>query len=177
MSCVSPQPTPSMSQTFSVVMKHSKVVKTQNSLSQILFKDGIITARNTLFLHTMLFTERLKFSVHQSIASQTFQPQGPLSRETIFPQTMARVSSVQSLSRVRLCGPMGCSMAGFPAHHQLQSLPKAMSMESVMPSNHLILCHLLLLLPSIFPSIRVFSQESVLRIRWPKFQLQHQSFQ
>ena len=64
MSCVSPQPTPSMSQTFSVVMKHSKVVKTQNSLSQILFKDGIITARNTLFLHTMLFTERLKFSVH-----------------------------------------------------------------------------------------------------------------
>ena len=49
-----------------------------------------------------------------------------------------------------------------------QSLPKPMSIESVMPSNHLILCHPLLLPPSIFPSIRVFSNESVLHIRWPK---------
>ena len=49
------------------------------------------------------------------------------------------------------------------------SLPKLMSIESVMPSNHLILCRPLLLLPSIFPSIRVFSNESVLRIRWPKY--------
>ena len=49
-----------------------------------------------------------------------------------------------------------------------QSLLKLMLIESVMPSNHLILCHPLLLLPSIFPSIRVFSKESVLRIRWPK---------
>ena len=50
-----------------------------------------------------------------------------------------------------------------------QSLLKLMSIESVMPSNHLILCHPLLLLPSIFPSIRVFSNESVLRIKWPKY--------
>ena len=50
-----------------------------------------------------------------------------------------------------------------------QSLLKLMSIESVLPSNHLILCHSLLLLPSIFPSIRVFSNESVLRIRWPKY--------
>ena len=50
-----------------------------------------------------------------------------------------------------------------------QSLPKFMSIESVMPSNHLILYHPPLLLPSIFPSIRVFSNESVLRIRWPKY--------
>ena len=49
-----------------------------------------------------------------------------------------------------------------------RSLPKLMSIESVMPSNHLILCRPLLLLPSVFPSIRVFSNESVLRIRWPK---------
>ena len=49
------------------------------------------------------------------------------------------------------------------------SLPKPMSIESVMPSNHLILCHPLLLLPSIFPSIRIFSNESDLRIRWPKY--------
>ena len=50
-----------------------------------------------------------------------------------------------------------------------QSLPKPMSIESVMPSNHLILCRPLLLLPSIFPTIRVFSNESALRIRWPKY--------
>ena len=50
-----------------------------------------------------------------------------------------------------------------------RSLLKLMSIESVMPSNHLILCHPLLLLPSIFPSIRVFSKESVLHIRWPKY--------
>ena len=49
------------------------------------------------------------------------------------------------------------------------SLPKLMSIESVMPSNHLILCHSLLLLPSTFPSVRVFSNESVLHIRWPKY--------
>ena len=58
-----------------------------------------------------------------------------------------------------------------------QSWLKLMSIESLMPSNHLILCRPLLLLLSIFPSIRVFSNESVLRIRWPNFQLQHQSFQ
>ena len=49
------------------------------------------------------------------------------------------------------------------------SLPKLMSIESVIPSNHLILCHPLLLLPSIFPSIRIFSDESALPIRWPKY--------
>ena len=61
-----------------------------------------------------------------------------------------------------------------------QSPPKPMSIVSVMPSNHLILCHPLLLLPSIFPSIRVFSNESALHIMWAKvleFQLQHPSFQ
>ena len=51
-----------------------------------------------------------------------------------------------------------------------QSLPKLMSIESVMPSNHLIFCRSLLLLPSIFPSIRVFSNESILHIRWPEYQ-------
>ena len=68
-----------------------------------------------------------------------------------------------------LCNPMDCSMPLFPVHHQLHSLLKLMSIESVMPSNHLILCHPLLFPPSIFPSIRVFSNESVLRIRWPKY--------
>ena len=64
---------------------------------------------------------------------------------------------------------MNCSTPGLPVHHQLRNLPKFMSIESVMPSNHLILCCLLLLLPSIFPSIRVFSNESALRFRWPKY--------
>ena len=64
---------------------------------------------------------------------------------------------------------MNHSTPGLPVHHQLQSPPKPLSIESVMPSNHLILCHPLLLLLSIFLSIRVFSNESVLRIRWPKY--------
>ena len=70
-----------------------------------------------------------------------------------------------------LCDPMDCSTPGFPVHHGAcsQSLLRLMSIESVMPSNHLILCRPLLLLPSIFPSIRVFSIESVLCIRWPKY--------
>ena len=64
---------------------------------------------------------------------------------------------------------MNCSTPGLPVHHQLLKFTQTMSIESVMPSNHLILCCPLLLLPSIFPSIRVFSNESALRIRWPKY--------
>ena len=79
----------------------------------------------------------------------------------------AQFSSVTQLCPP-LCDPMDCSMPGLPVHHQLQSSPKPMSIESVMPSNHLILCHPLLL-PSISPSVRVFSNESALHIRWPKF--------
>ena len=60
-------------------------------------------------------------------------------------------------------------MPGLPAHHQLPELLKLMSIESVMPSNHLILHHHLSLLPLIFPSIRVFTNESALHIRWPKY--------
>ena len=75
---------------------------------------------------------------------------------------------VQSLSPT-LCDPMDCSMQGFPFIHHLLELLKLLSIESMMPSNHLILCRPLLLLPSIFPSIRVFSNESVLHIRWPKY--------
>ena len=60
-------------------------------------------------------------------------------------------------------------MPSFPVYHQLLELFKLMSIELVMPSNHLILCHSLLLPPSIFPSIRVFSNELVLLISWPKY--------
>ena len=64
---------------------------------------------------------------------------------------------------------MDCSTPGLPGVTNSRSLLKLMSIELVMPSNHLILCHPLLLLPSIFPNIRVFSNESVLCIRWPKY--------
>ena len=72
-------------------------------------------------------------------------------------------------SCLTLCNPMDRSTPGFLSFTNPQSLLKLMSMESVIPSNHLILCHPLLLLPSFLPSIRVFSNESALRIRWPKY--------
>ena len=68
-----------------------------------------------------------------------------------------------------LCDPMDCTTPGFPVLYHLQSLLKLMSIELVMPSDHLILCHPLLLPPSISPSIRVFSSESAVCIRWPKY--------
>ena len=79
------------------------------------------------------------------------------------------LSSVQSFSRVRLfVTPWTAACQASVSITNSQSLLKLISMESVTPSNHLILCRPLLLLPSIFPSIRVFSNESVLHIRWPK---------
>ena len=72
-------------------------------------------------------------------------------------------------SCLTLCNPMDCSTPWLPVHHQFQELLKLMSIELVMPSNHLILHPPLLLLPSIFPSNRVFSNESVLHSRWPKY--------
>ena len=87
---------------------------------------------------------------------------------SLFPNPL-QFSLVQSLSRVQLFVTL------WTAAHQASlsianswSLPKLISIELVMPSNHLILCRALLLLPSISPSIRVFSNESVLHIRWPK---------
>ena len=79
-------------------------------------------------------------------------------------------SSVQSLSRVQLFAtPWTTARQASLSITYSQSLLKLMSIESVMPSNHLILCPPLLLPPSTFPSIRVFSNESVLHIRWPKY--------
>ena len=76
------------------------------------------------------------------------------------------LSSSVTQSCPTLCDPMNRSMPGLPVHHQL---PQLMPIKSVMPSSHLILCHPLLLLPPIPPSIRVFSRESTLRLRWPKY--------
>ena len=84
---------------------------------------------------------------------------------TTFPR-----SSVQSLSRVQLFAtPWTAAHQAFLSITDSQNLLKLMSIELVMPSKHLILCHPFLLLPSIFPRIRVFSNESALRIRWPKY--------
>ena len=87
---------------------------------------------------------------------------------------LAKISSVQfssARSCPALCNPIDYSMPGLPVlvEDNSRSLLRLMSIALVMPSNHLILCHLLLLLPSIFPSIRVFSSESVLHISWPKY--------
>ena len=80
------------------------------------------------------------------------------------------LSSVQSFCRVQLFAiPWISAHQASLSITNSQSLPKLMSIESVMPSNHLILCHPLLLLPSIFPNIMVFSNESAVPIRWPKY--------
>ena len=79
-------------------------------------------------------------------------------------------SSVQLISRVQLCAtPWTAARQASLSITNSRSSPKPMSTESVMPSNHLILCCPLLLLPSIFPNMRVFSNESALHIRWPKY--------
>ena len=100
----------------------------------------------------------------------------PFSRHSwifAWPSVYINDSSIQFSSVAQscptLCDPMDCNTPGFPVHHQLPSLFELMSIESVMPSNYLILCHSLLLPPSIFPSIWFFSNESVLRIRGPKY--------
>ena len=83
---------------------------------------------------------------------------------------VVQFSSVQSLSHVRLFATSwSIARQASLSITNCWSLPKSMSIESVMPSNHLILCCPLLLLPSIFPSIRVFSNDSALCIRWPKY--------
>ena len=80
-----------------------------------------------------------------------------------------QLSSVQSLSHANSL--LDCRTPGFPIHHQHLELAQTCDakLESVMPSNHLILCHPFLLLPSIFPSIRLFSNEPAFHIRWPKY--------
>ena len=70
---------------------------------------------------------------------------------------------------LNLCNPLSCSMPGFPVLQYLSESAPTMSIESIMPYNYLILCHFHLLLPSIFPDIRVFFNESALRIRSPKY--------
>ena len=100
---------------------------------------------------------------------QTFQRQLPPGSVVSSSQAFVQFSSVQSLSCVQLFStPRTAARQASLSITNSWSLLKLMSIESVMPSNHLILCSPLLLLPSIFPSIRIFFNESVLHIRWPK---------
>ena len=87
---------------------------------------------------------------------------------SIYISTPVQFQSVAQLC-LTLCDPMNRSTPGLPVHHQLSDLLKLMSIKSVMPSKHLILCCPLLFSPSIFLSIRVFSNESVFHIRSPKY--------
>ena len=120
--------------------------------------------------------------ISQSVVSNSLQPyrllepsQGPLSMGFSSKNTgvvchfllQVQFSSVQSLSHVQLSAtPWTTAHQASLSITNFQSLPKPMSIKLVMPSNHLILCHPLIFLPSIFPSIRVFSNESALHIRW-----------
>ena len=88
---------------------------------------------------------------------------------SLYPRISCQFSSIQSLSLTDSAGPWTAAHQASLSITNFQSLLKLMSITSVMPSNHHILCHPLLLPPSIFPNIRVFSNESVLCTRWPKY--------
>ena len=89
--------------------------------------------------------------------------------ETITTLLISYQFSSVTQSCLALCNPLDFSTPNFTVHHQLLELAQTHAQKLVMPSNHLILCHPLLFPPSFFPSIRVFSNESVLCIRWPKY--------
>ena len=111
-------------------------------ISTILRKSSLTSLHQSLSLPYFLFTSKLFSSVQFSSVAQSYPTLGDR---------------------------MNSSTPGLPVLTNSWSSLKPMSIELVMPTNHLILCHPLLLLPSIFPSIRVFSNESALRIRWPKY--------
>ena len=118
---------------------------------------------NQSLLELMSGYQSARFKLH---IKYQFHPKPGTKRD---PKILSVQFSSVAQSCPTLCDPMDCSTPGLSVHHQPLESPKPMSTESVMPSNHLILCHPLLLLPSIFPSVRVFSNESTLRIRWPKY--------
>ena len=106
---------------------------------------------------------------HFLVSSQVF-PGITSQGSNLYSNPCLSVTSVQLLSHVWLfAAPWTAACQASLSINNSQSSLRLMSIELVMPSNHLILCHPLLLLPSIFPSIRIFSNESVLLIRWPKY--------
>ena len=135
--------------------------------------------RSRWFLRLYITISKSKIKVvADSVPDKSLLPSLQMAALSLCPHTVEEefcflpllFSSVQSLSRVQLFATpwTAAHQSSLPVTNSW-SLLKLMSIQSVMPSNHLILCHPLLLPPSIFPSIRVFSNESVLRIRWPKY--------
>ena len=127
--------------------------------------DSFKTHKNSLKCILKLhFTDEKKWSLESYFPKITHLHD--LTPKSVFTFAV-QFSSVQLLrqSCPTLCNPVDCSTMGFPAFTNSRSLFKLMSIELVMTSNHVILCHPLLLPPSVFPSTRVFSNESVLRIR------------
>ena len=140
-------------------------------------------ARNIILFHNIVSVGKLKLTCITFSQFLSFAPRLSLLKSTL--HTVARLfffflirsryfpvkslSLVQSFSYVRLFGTTWTACQTSLSITDSQNLLKLMSIELVMPSNHLILCHPLLLLPSIFPSIRVFPNESILHIWWPKY--------
>ena len=136
------------------------------------YSDGLCTEDDTgrpQELEQEYWGQRVFFHNDQIATEQNLVTPSLMRMWTKNCQTL-QFSSVQSLSRVQLFStPWTAARQASLSITNSRSLPKFMSIESVMPSSHLILCRPLLLLPSIFPSIRVFSNESALCIRWPKY--------
>ena len=117
---------------------------------------------DAIHMYTDGWTNKQNWSVH------TKDHHSALKRKEILTCHSVQFSSVTQ-SCPTLCHPMDCSTPCFPVHHQLPELAQTHVHRVSMASNHLILCYYLLLLPSIFPNTRVFSKESVICIRWPKY--------
>ena len=137
---------------------------------------SVIPLTDSKWNHHFTLSSSFSPSWLASIFSSNFTLHGyclfgpPLSLPNVYIYTYTHTHSVQSLSHVQLFAtPWTAACQASPSITNSQSLCNLMFIKSVMPSNHLILCRPLLLPPLIFPSIRVFSNESVLHIRWPKY--------
>jgi len=125
--------------------------------------------RKLWYIYTMEFYSAIKKNTFESVLMRWMKLEPILQSEVSQKEKHQYSISSVTQSSPTLCNPMNHSTPGLPVHHQLPELTRLMSIESVMPSSHLILCHPLLLLPPIPPSIRVFSNESTLHMRWPKY--------
>ena len=155
---------PDKTWTLSISRKHSLVlVRPVNDSLNFIPAPPLLSSSSHLTLPHLC--------LHHHISSLTLSLPPPCYKDpmtTLVLQGSVQFSSV--LSRIRpFATPWTAGRQASLSITNSRSLPKPMSIESVMPSSHLILCHPLLLLPSIFPSIRIFSNESALHIRWPKY--------
>ena len=157
-----------------LLLSEAKINVVQLLIHVLLFRPGDCSMPGFLFLHYLLeFAQTLVLWVGDTtqsshLLSTPSLPTLNLSQHWGLFQWILQFNSVAQ-SCPTLCDPMNHSTPALPVHHQLRSSLKLMSIESVMPSSHLILCRPLLLLPPIPPSIKVFSNESTLRMRWPKY--------